>query len=312
MLKRLKAPASISTIALDICQQLFNLVVELNDGELPALLFALTRSTSMKELILFGHWKPTDMLENAECLKNLTHISLCQNGWLEGKSLLAIGQNCKNLKSFTLRYRRFSRYGHNDVSVGHFLEAIKDTIEELEIGPGIMRSEDFAVLEKCKKLRHFVNVDITPLALHSISQLSGLVYLSIECRHLPLSIAARAGDYIEAFARKNLQKIRHLDLFPKAVDDQVLETVAENCPQLTSLGLRCDNVTDRGMAIFFQKCTKLESLMLSSFHVSMSNITSKSFTAMSSSLRLLTCSNSITKEELAKIRKQMPELKINS
>ncbi|HEY6436824.1 MAG TPA: F-box protein, partial [Ignavibacteriaceae bacterium] len=105
LLKKLELmwhPTPIYIQALNVCHRLQCLKVVVDD-DITDLMEAIHGAPAMRELSLKGFWNPKQLSERAECLAQLTHIKLQHyNTLMDTKSLIAIGEHCKNLKELRL------------------------------------------------------------------------------------------------------------------------------------------------------------------------------------------------------------------
>ena len=149
-----------------------------------------------------------------------------------------------------------------DESVIVFLLERRKTLESFFFNGLYLSDEAYRHLAPCQSL-HALGISNAEFMFSSgISAISNLHFLL----NLRINYAQHvtATDFITLFSNKNLQYLMQLDLGRcYEIDDEVVKTIALNCPNLESLALNgCNKLTDFGMKYLIRRCNNLLVLYL--------------------------------------------------
>ena len=150
----------------------------------------------------------------------------------------------------------------SDQSVITLLEERKRTLKCLFFNGLSLSDESYKHLTICQSLEELGISNAEFMLSSGATAISNLHCLS----NLRLNFAQNvtSEDFISLFSHKNLQYLLQLDLSRCfEVDDEVLKTIALNCPGLESLALNgCKKITDQGMKFLIKHCKNIIILYL--------------------------------------------------
>jgi len=200
--------------------------------------------------------------------KKLEHITLNNIKGVTDASIIAIAENCPDLKKIEIEIVAVTENG---------LCALADSCDKLEKislwgneGEGDIDKGIIAIAKNCLKLRE-ISLDQTGVTDESIiaiaencPNLERLEIENIEQEDLA-TIAGEVGEGITdkgiiAIA-KNCPKLEHLDIADNTqLTDESIIAIAENCPNMWWIRVDGTGVTDAGIIAIAKKCPKLEQL----------------------------------------------------